>query len=118
MEHFFKVSEHFFPLYLFDFHLKFVFLVKWEGTRGQGGGMEPPPLICIVNKNRRERLKGRISNEKQPLKCQSHKMIKHTQTIRRQQSMDCLNVFDHFVKLVLKGLKGDIKIEKFPLCPF
>ena len=45
-------------------------------------------------------------------------MIKHTQTIRRQQSMDCLNVFDHFVKLVLKGLKGDMKMEKFPLCPF
>ena len=35
------------------------------GYKGSRGGMEPPPLICIVKKNRRERLKGRISNEKQ-----------------------------------------------------
>ena len=30
-------------------------------------------------------------------------MVKHTQTIRRQ-SADELSVFDHFVKLALKGL--------------
>ena len=32
------------------------------------------------------------------------KMVKHTQTICRQQPTNCLNVFDHFVGLVLKGL--------------
>ena len=31
-------------------------------------------------------------------------MVKHTQTIRRQQPTNCLTVFDHFVKLALKGL--------------
>ena len=32
-------------------------------------------------------------------------MVKHTQTIRRQQPTNCLSVFDHFVNLALKGLK-------------
>ena len=32
-------------------------------------------------------------------------MVKHTQTVRRQQATNCLSVFDHFVKLALKGLK-------------
>ena len=31
-------------------------------------------------------------------------MVKHTQIIRRQERTYCLNVFDHFVGLVLKGL--------------
>ena len=31
-------------------------------------------------------------------------MVKHTQTIRRQKPTKCLNVFDHFVGLALKGL--------------
>ena len=39
-----------------------------------------------------------------PFKRQSHKMVKHTQTIRRQQPTYCLSVFDHFVKLAFKGL--------------
>ena len=34
-----------------------------------------------------------------PFKRQSHKMVKYTQTIR-------LSVFDHFVNLALKGLRG------------
>ena len=34
-----------------------------------------------------------------------HKMVKHTQTIRRQQPRNCLSVFDHFVGLGLKGSK-------------
>ena len=29
-------------------------------------------------------------------------MIKRTQTIRRQQPMNCLSVFDHFVTLAVK----------------
>ena len=32
-------------------------------------------------------------------------MVKHTQTIRRKISTNCLSVFDHFVGLVLKGLR-------------
>ena len=39
-----------------------------------------------------------------PFKRQPPKMVKHTQTIRRQQLMYCLSVFGHFVKLALKGL--------------
>ena len=31
-------------------------------------------------------------------------MAKHTQTIRRQEPMNCLRVFDHHVGLALKGL--------------
>ena len=38
----------------------------------------------------------------QAFKRQPHKMIKHTQIIRRQTN--CLSVFDHFVGLALKGL--------------
>ena len=33
-------------------------------------------------------------------------MVKHTQTIRRQQPTNCLNVFDHFVGLALEGLNN------------
>ena len=39
-----------------------------------------------------------------PFKRQPHKMVKHTQTIRRRQPMNCLIVFDHFVGLLLKGI--------------
>ena len=31
-------------------------------------------------------------------------MVKHTQTIRRLLPTNCLGVFDHIVKLALKGL--------------
>ena len=34
----------------------------------------------------------------------AHKMVKHTQTIHQQQPMQCLSVFDHFIKL--KGYYG------------
>ena len=32
------------------------------------------------------------------------KMVKHTQNIRRQHPTNCLSVFDHFVRLAIKGL--------------
>ena len=31
-------------------------------------------------------------------------MIEHTQTVRRLLLTNCLSVFDHFVRLTLKGL--------------
>ena len=34
---------------------------------------------------------------------QPRKMVKHTQTIRRLLSMNCLRVFDHFMGWRLKG---------------
>ena len=40
----------------------------------------------------------------QPFKCQPHKIVKHTQTVRQQQARNCLSVFDHFVGFTLKGL--------------
>ena len=36
-------------------------------------------------------------------KRQSHKMVKHTQTIRVLPT-NCLSVFDHFVGMAVKGL--------------
>ena len=39
-------------------------------------------------------------------------MVKHTQTIRRQQQTNCLSVFDHFVGFTLKGLTVRIRIGK------
>ena len=42
-------------------------------------------------------------------KPQSHKMVKHAQTIRRQKPTNCLSVFDHFVELALKVLKNNAK---------
>ena len=41
-------------------------------------------------------------------KRQSHKMVKHTQTICWQKPTICLSVFDHFVKLELKGIISSI----------
>ena len=38
------------------------------------------------------------------LTLKSHKMVKHIKTICRQQTTNCLSVFDHFVKLALEGL--------------
>ena len=38
-------------------------------------------------------------------KRQPHKMVKHIQTIRWQQPTNCLSVFEHFVRLTLKGLR-------------
>ena len=41
-----------------------------------------------------------------PFKRQTHKMIKHTQIIRRLLPTNCFSVFDHFVDLALKELRG------------
>ena len=46
-----------------------------------------------------------IYRKPSPFKRQPHKMVKHTETIRRQQPTNCLSVSDHFVGLALKGLK-------------
>ena len=43
-----------------------------------------------------------------PFQRQLHKMVKHTQTIRRPTN--CLSVFDYFVVLSLKVLKMDKSI--------
>ena len=39
-------------------------------------------------------------------------MVKHTQTILRQQPTNCLSVFDHFVGLAFIGLK-DFHDQRF-----
>ena len=36
-------------------------------------------------------------------------MVKQTQAIRRQQPMNCLSVFDHFVGLPVKVLNAPLK---------
>ena len=45
-------------------------------------------------------------------------MVKHTQTIRRRLSTNCLNVFDHFVGLALKGLKLHVLTQLSIINPF
>ena len=45
----------------------------------------------------------------EPFKRQPHKMVKHTQTIRRQKLTNCLSVFEHFVGLALKGLILEVR---------
>ena len=45
-----------------------------------------------------------------PFKRQTHKMVKHTQTIRRLLPTNCLSVFDYFVGLALEGLKEAIEL--------
>ena len=39
-------------------------------------------------------------------------MVKHTQTIRRKQPTNCLSVFDHFVGLVLKGIRSNKTVSE------
>ena len=39
-----------------------------------------------------------------PFRAKLHKMVKHTQTIRRLFPKNCLSVFDHFVGSTFKGL--------------
>ena len=46
-----------------------------------------------------------LSSLYNPFKRQPHKMFKQSQTIRRQQPKSCCSIFDHFVGLVLKGLR-------------
>ena len=41
-----------------------------------------------------------------PFKCQPQKMVKPTQTIRWQQSTNRFSVFNHFVGLMLQGLRS------------
>ena len=47
-------------------------------------------------------------------------MVKHTQTIRREKLTNCLSVFDHFVKLALKGLEVILRFKnnqrQFQIC--
>ena len=58
------------------------------------------------------------------LQAPTPKMVKHTQTICRQQPTYCLNVFDHFVGLTLKGLNWLVetlaaflrKVDVFEFC--
>ena len=40
-------------------------------------------------------------------------MIKHTQTFRQEQLINCFNVFDHFLELAPKGLR--LTRESLPL---
>ena len=47
-----------------------------------------------------------------PFKCQPHKVVIRTQTIRRQQSLNCLSVFDHFVGLTLRVNKRGGEYQK------
>ena len=48
-----------------------------------------------------------------PLNTNPTKMVKHIQGIHRQQPMNCLSVFDHFVGLALKELNcsGDLWLQ-------
>ena len=47
---------------------------------------------------------GTFSKNSQHCQRQSHKMVKHTKIICRQEPTNFLSVFDHFVVLAFKGL--------------
>ena len=51
-----------------------------------------------------------------PFKRQSHKMVKHIQKFVDKLPTNCLNVFDHFVKLALKRWKRQIKNRTLYTC--
>ena len=59
-----------------------------------------------------EILYGKLYGTKWPdiltFKRQPHKLVKHTQTIRRLLPTNCLSVFDPLVGLTLKGLKHSL----------
>ena len=56
------------------------------------------------------------NNRINPLNVSNHKMVKHTQRIRRLLPTNCLSVFDHFVGLALKELtKRVAEIKREPL---
>ena len=49
--------------------------------------------------------------------CQTRKVVKHTQTIRRllpPDSPNCLSVFDHFAGLAFKGLNASLLPSNYP----
>ena len=45
---------------------------------------------------------------------QTHKMVKYTHLIRRQQPINCLSVCDYFVGLAVKGI---MFTNVFHICP-
>ena len=57
-----------------------------------------------VSKNTFIRKDKQIFKLTKPFKHQPHKIVKYTQTIRRQQPTNCLIACDRFVGLALKGL--------------
>ena len=76
-------------------------------------------LKCNASGSRQEMFPKKIAQQNfvkflwsrfyQPFKRHSHRMVKYTQTIRRQQPTNCLSEFDHFVGMALKRLKRMIK---------
>ena len=58
----------------------------------------------------RNRLVFKKLHTTKPFQRQRHKMVKHTQTIRRLLLTNCLSVFGQFEGLALKGLTMSIKI--------
>ena len=46
-----------------------------------------------------------------PFKRKPHKMVRHTEIIRRQEPTNCLSVFDQFVVLALKRLNMHILLK-------
>ena len=46
-----------------------------------------------------------------------HLMVQHTQTIHQLLLKNCSSVFDHFVRLVLKGLSLKIHVKHIKTCP-
>ena len=48
-----------------------------------------------------------------PFKCQSHKMVSYTQTIRRLLPTTYLSKSDHFVELAFKGLRVHLRVKQY-----
>ena len=49
-----------------------------------------------------------------PFKCQPHLIVKHTQTIIQMLTTNCLNMFNHFMRLALIGLTLFLTVNEIP----
>ena len=66
---------------------------------------DPAGIYLFKVNNRNSRIRYEICSKLTIKAPERRQMVKHTQTICRQQSANCLSVFDHFVGLALEGLK-------------
>ena len=66
-------------------------------TRSKHVHQQKTKSICVLAKPVYVAYYLAASLSSEPLKCQAHKMVKHTQKIRQQLSRNCLSLFDTFL---------------------
>ena len=79
-----------------DKNFKKAILIQIQGSKHWPRGYATCPILCLILLF--------VGGTLQLSRCQHYKMVKNTQTIRRLLPMNCLSVFDHFVRLALEGI--------------